>query len=149
MNSFPTHQTRPSVLTLPRQVYGFEGEAKHKHGELTYKLFAHVFTALPLASLVSPALPPSPKALASAVSKGQAPILSSEGRMRFFITHGGLFSKDNVTLDDIRAIPRLGKQPGNEGLMCELLWTDPQEAPGRGPSKRGKLSNCQNIRILY
>jgi len=22
-------------------------------------------------------------------------------------------------------------------LMCELLWTDPQEAVGRGPSKRG------------
>jgi hypothetical protein len=21
--------------------------------------------------------------------------------------------------------------------MCELLWTDPQDAPGRGPSKRG------------
>jgi len=21
--------------------------------------------------------------------------------------------------------------------MCELLWTDPQEQPGRGPSKRG------------
>lgn len=20
--------------------------------------------------------------------------------------------------------------------MCELLWTDPQEMPGRGPSKR-------------
>jgi serine/threonine-protein phosphatase 5 len=132
-------------LTLLPQVYGFEGEAKHKHGDLTYKLFAYVFTALPLASLVSPALPPSPKTLASSVSGGKAPILSSEGRLRFFVTHGGLFSKDNVTLDDIRAIPRLGKQPGNEGLMCELLWTDPQEAPGRGPSKRGKLSNRRNV----
>ncbi|CAG7854684.1 Serine/threonine-protein phosphatase T Short=PPT [Serendipita indica DSM 11827] len=119
------------------KVYGFEGEVKHKHGELAYKLFAHVFTALPLATLVSPALPPSPKALAGAVGKGQAPILSKEGRMRYFVTHGGLFSKDNITLDDIRAIPRIGKQPGNEGLMCELLWTDPQETPGRGPSKRG------------
>jgi serine/threonine-protein phosphatase 5 len=99
------------------KVYGFEGEVKHKHGELTYKLFSHVFTALPLATLVSPALTPTPKALASAIAKGQAPILSAEGRMRYFITHGGLFSKDNVTLDDIRAIPRIGKQPGNEGLM--------------------------------
>jgi serine/threonine-protein phosphatase 5 len=27
------------------KVYGFEGEAKSKHGEQTYKLFADVFTA--------------------------------------------------------------------------------------------------------
>ncbi|QRV79112.1 protein phosphatase 5 [Ceratobasidium sp. AG-Ba] len=112
------------------KVYGFEGEVKHKHGEMTYKLWAEVFTALPLATLVCPALPP--------ISTGKATaILSPEGRKRFFIVHGGLFSKDNVTLDDIKKIQRLGRQPGNEGLMCELLWTDPQEAPGRGPSKRG------------
>ncbi|KAG8720646.1 hypothetical protein FRC09_009214 [Ceratobasidium sp. 395] len=112
------------------KVYGFEGEVKHKHGETTYKLWAEVFTALPLATLVCPALPPVETGKATA-------ILSPEGRKRFFIVHGGLFSKDNVTLDDIKKIQRLGKQPGNEGLMCELLWTDPQEAPGRGPSKRG------------
>ncbi|CAD0057586.1 unnamed protein product [Aureobasidium pullulans] len=29
------------------------------------------------------------------------------------------------------------KQPGQSGLMMEMLWTDPQTAPGRGPSKRG------------
>jgi len=112
------------------KVYGFEGEVKHKHGEMTYKLWSEVFTALPLATLVSPTLPPVSTSKATA-------ILSPEGRKRFFIVHGGLFSKDGVTLDEIRKIPRLGKQPGNEGLMCELLWTDPQEAPGRGPSKRG------------
>jgi hypothetical protein len=59
--------------------------------------------------------------------------------MRFFVCHGGLFSKDGVTLDEIRAINRIGKQPGTDGLMCELLWTDPQENNGRGPSKRGKF----------
>ncbi|KAG8803392.1 hypothetical protein FRC16_005589 [Serendipita sp. 398] len=68
------HETRDM-----NKVYGFEGEVKHKHGEMTYKLFAHVFTALPLATLISPTLPPSPKTLASAVGKGQAPILSPEG----------------------------------------------------------------------
>lgn len=43
-----------------------------------------------------------------------------------------------MTLDDIRAIDRhrIG-QPGNEGLMSEMLWADPQTADGRGPSKRG------------
>ncbi|KAF9523995.1 Metallo-dependent phosphatase-like protein [Crepidotus variabilis] len=110
------------------RTYGFEGEAKHKHGEQAYKLFAHVFTTMPLATLLSASKPPSSK---------NAAILSPDGRRRFFIVHGGLFSKDGVTLDDIRKLDRVGRQPGQEGLMCELLWTDPQEMPGRGPSKRG------------
>ncbi|KAI0268648.1 Metallo-dependent phosphatase-like protein [Gloeopeniophorella convolvens] len=112
------------------RTYGFEGEAKHKHGEQSYKLFAHVFTTMPLATLISATQPP-------ATTKGA--ILSPEGLKRYFVTHGGLFSKDGVTLDEIRAINRIGRQPGTEGLMSEfqLLWTDPQELPGRGPSKRG------------
>lgn len=111
-------------------VYGFEGEAKHKHGEMTYKvrllshvmyrklrflvnqLFAHVFTALPLATLISASLPP--------VHSGNSYILSPEGRKRYFVVHGGLFSRDGVTLDEIRKIPRIGQQPGNDGLMCEV-----------------------------
>ncbi|KAL1723979.1 Metallo-dependent phosphatase-like protein [Schizophyllum commune] len=108
--------------------YGFEGEAKTKHGEQSYKLFAHVFTTLPLATLICASKPPP--------SAGKA-ILSPDGKKRYFVVHGGLFSKDGVTLEDIRKLDRIGKQPGTEGLMCELLWTDPQAQPGRGPSKRG------------
>ncbi|KAG8213728.1 Metallo-dependent phosphatase-like protein [Butyriboletus roseoflavus] len=111
------------------RTYGFEGEAKHKHGEQTYKLFAHVFTEIPLATLVNATKPSAhitPKT-----------ILSPEKLKRYFVVHGGLFSKDGVTLEEIRDIPRIGRQPGHEGLMCELLWTDPQDTPGRGPSKRG------------
>ncbi|KAN0102476.1 Metallo-dependent phosphatase-like protein [Russula decolorans] len=111
------------------RTYGFEGEAKHKHGELTYKLFAYVFTTMPLATLVSATRPPT---------ETQDVILSPEGVKRYFITHGGLFSKDGITLDEIRKINRIGRQPGTEGLMLpQLLWTDPQESPGWGPSKRG------------
>ena len=98
-----------------------------------------MFTALPLAALISPTLPPLPKSLPTAVPESKTPILSPDGKMRYFVCHGGLFSKDGVTLDEIRGINRIGKQPGTEGLMCELLWTDPQEEDGRGPSKRGKL----------
>jgi len=112
------------------RAYGFEGETKHKHGEQTYKLFAYVFTALPLATLISATKP-------SKTSPNENAILSPDGLKRYFVVHGGLFSKDGVTLDEIRKIPRIGRQPGQEGLMCELLWTDPQEQPGRGPSKRG------------
>lgn len=45
-------------------------------------------------------------------------ILSPEGYKRYFVVHGGLFSKDGVTLDDVRKIPRIGRQPGQDGLMC-------------------------------
>lgn len=50
--------------------------------------------------------------------------------------HGGLFSQDGVTLDDIRNIDRF-REPPDEGLMSEILWSDPQKAKGRAPSKRG------------
>lgn len=55
---------------------------------------------------------------------------------KVFIVHGGLFSEDNVTLDQIRAIDR-NMQPPESGLMTELLWSDPQKPMGRAPSKRG------------
>lgn len=76
-----------------------------------FKLFSESFSALPLATLIG---------------------------KKYFVLHGGLFSDDNVTLDDIRKLNRhKQRQPGQAGLMMEMLWTDPQTAPGRGPSKRG------------
>lgn len=56
--------------------------------------------------------------------------------MQVFCVHGGLFSKDGVTLDDIRAVDR-NREPPDDGLMCEMLWSDPGPLPGRQPSKRG------------
>lgn len=57
---------------------------------------------------------------------------------KYLVLHGGLFSDDKVTLDDIRKLNRhTQRQPGQSGLMMEMLWTDPQSEPGRGPSKRG------------
>ncbi|KAI4385066.1 hypothetical protein MLD38_003130 [Melastoma candidum] len=55
---------------------------------------------------------------------------------KVFVVHGGLFSVDGVKLSDIRSIDRFCEPP-EEGLMCEILWSDPQPMPGRGPSKRG------------
>ncbi|KAK4127689.1 protein phosphatase 5 [Parathielavia appendiculata] len=93
------------------RVYGFEGECKAKYNERVFKLFSESFSALPLATLVG---------------------------KKYFVLHGGLFSDDNVTLDDIRKLDRhKQRQPGQAGLMMEMLWTDPQPQPGRGPSKRG------------
>lgn len=44
----------------------------------------------------------------------------------FQVTHGGLFSEDSVMLDDIRNLRR-DRQPPEEGIMCELLWSDPHD----------------------
>lgn len=122
-------------------VYGFEAEAKEKYkGETTYKLFSEVFVSLPLATLIEASEKPARiEDLPWDSSDAQThPILSPSGHKRFFVVHGGIFSKDGVTLDDIRKIPRTTiKQPGQEGLMMEMLWADPQAAKGRAPSKRG------------
>ena len=93
------------------RMYGFEGECKAKYSERVFKLFSESFSALPLATLIGD---------------------------KFFVLHGGLFSDDSVSLDDIRKLDRHAqRQPGQSGLMMEMLWTDPQPEPGRGPSKRG------------
>ncbi|KAB8289958.1 hypothetical protein EYC80_010285 [Monilinia laxa] len=111
---------RPSAFFINRgnhetddmnRVYGFEGECKAKYNERTFKLFSESFSALPLATLIG---------------------------KKYLVLHGGLFSDDKITLDDIRALNRHNqRQPGQAGLMMEMLWTDPQKEPGRGPSKRG------------
>ncbi|BCS20131.1 protein serine/threonine phosphatase PPT1 [Aspergillus puulaauensis] len=93
------------------KVYGFEGECKAKYNETMFKVFSESFSALPLATLIG---------------------------NKFLVLHGGLFSNDKTTLDDIRKLDRHNqRQPGQQGLMMEMLWTDPQTEPGRGPSKRG------------
>ncbi|RYP79820.1 hypothetical protein DL769_002765 [Monosporascus sp. CRB-8-3] len=111
---------RPNAMFLNRgnhetddmnKIYGFEGECKAKYNERVFKLFSESFSALPLATLVG---------------------------SKYLVLHGGLFSDDNITLDDIRKLDRHAqRQPGQSGLMMEMLWTDPQTTPGRGPSKRG------------
>ncbi|KAK9843424.1 hypothetical protein WJX81_001775 [Elliptochloris bilobata] len=91
------------------KIYGFEGEVKAKYNATMAELFREAFCWLPLAHCLN-------------------------GKV--LVLHGGLFSRDGVTLDDLRAIDRC-REPPEEGLMCELLWSDPQAQDGRSPSKRG------------
>ncbi|XP_005533975.1 PREDICTED: protein PPP5D1, partial [Pseudopodoces humilis] len=95
------------------QMYGFEGEVKAKYTAQMFALFSEVFEWLPLAQCIN-------------------------GKV--LIMHGGLFSEDGVTLDDIRKIER-NRQPPDSGPMCDLLWSDPQPQNGRSVSKRGV--SCQ------
>ena len=91
------------------RLYGFEGEVVAKYDEGLYNAFCDAFAVLPLAHLIGNAV---------------------------FVVHGGLFSSDTVTLEDIEKIPR-DCEPGEEGLPVELLWADPMPQRGRQPSKRG------------
>ncbi|KAK9873705.1 hypothetical protein WA026_002062 [Henosepilachna vigintioctopunctata] len=91
------------------EMYGFHGEVKAKYSSQMCELFNEVYNWLPLAHLLN---------------------------KKVLVMHGGLFSKDGVTLDDIRKIDR-NRQPPEEGLMCDLLWSDPQNRNGRAPSRRG------------
>lgn len=122
-------------------IYGFEDEVEAKFDSTTYQLFTDAFVALPLATLITASRPPlTGDQLPASFSIAQRePIVEPEtGFKRFFVVHGGLFSRDDVTLDRIRALNRFQqRQPGEDGLMMELLWSDPQTEPGRAPSKRG------------
>ncbi|XP_045607414.1 serine/threonine-protein phosphatase 5 [Procambarus clarkii] len=91
------------------QMYGFQGEVKAKYTAQMAELFTEVYNWLPLCHCLN---------------------------SRVLVMHGGLFSDDNVTLDDIRKTDR-NRQPPEEGIMCELLWSDPMPGLGRAPSKRG------------
>jgi len=91
------------------QIYGFQDEVTAKIDKHAFELFSEAFNWLPLAMVIS---------------------------NRILVLHGGLFSEDGVTLADLRKINR-NQRPPDAGLMCEMLWSDPQEQPGRAQSKRG------------
>lgn len=74
------HLTRGNHETKNlNRVYGFEGEVRSKYDSQTMDLFTEVFQALPLAAVID---------------------------QRVFVTHGGLFCTDGVTLNDIEKIGR-------------------------------------------
>ncbi len=69
------------------RMYGFEGEVRHKYDSRVMDAFTEVFNVLPLAHVVG-------------------------GKV--FVVHGGLFSKEGVTLDELRKLPRAGQPPGKQ-----------------------------------
>jgi len=91
------------------KVYGFEGEVKAKYSQFIYELFSSLFCSLPLATRLN---------------------------KKILVVHGGLFAKDGVTLEEIRKLDRF-REPPDEGIMCDIMWSDPQPQAGRSPSKRG------------
>lgn len=63
-------------------------------------------------------------------------------QQKIFVVHGGLFSRDNVTLAHLKKISRKREPPlHQEGLEDkiyeDMLWSDPRSIAGRQPSERG------------
>ena len=92
------------------QMYGFKNEVIDKYAyDKIYSCFIELFKTLPLGHILN---------------------------KKILVVHGGLFSKDGVTIDEIKKIDRFREIP-ESGLMSELLWSDPCKEKGRLPSKRG------------
>ncbi|EGV65924.1 Metallo-dependent phosphatase [Yamadazyma tenuis ATCC 10573] len=96
------------------KTYGFTDECEHKYSQKVFEAFAESFGALPYAALINGS---------------------------YLCMHGGLFSRDDVTLKEIKNFNRFptsgSTQPPRDGIAMELLWTDPQPEVGRSQSKRG------------
>lgn len=91
------------------RVYGFYDECLRKYGSATvWKHLTDVFDFMPLTALVEDSI---------------------------LCDHGGL-SPQIDTLDELRTIDRFQEVP-NEGPMCDLLWSDPDDRQGWGTSPRG------------
>lgn len=91
------------------RIYGFYDECKRRYNIKLWKTFTDCFNCLPLAALV-------------------------EGTI--LCMHGGL-SPDLSDVDQLRRIERPLDIP-DHGLMCDLLWADPDEdITGWGENDRG------------
>ena len=132
----------PSSLHLARgnhesksmnKIYGFEGEIQAKYNTQMADVFREVFCWLPLGHIINDKVRTSspPLSLPPFADPPNLPPL-----FQAFVVHGGLFSSDEVTIGDLQTFDR-NREPPDEGYMCEMLWSDPQEQEGRAPSKRG------------
>ena len=91
------------------RIYGFYDECKRRFSVRLWKLFTDCFNCLPVAALIDE---------------------------KILCMHGGL-SPDLDSLDRIAEIQRPVDVP-DQGLLCDLLWSDPdRESPGWGENDRG------------
>ncbi|KAH8283462.1 hypothetical protein KR018_002984 [Drosophila ironensis] len=83
------------------RVYGFFDECKRRYSIKLWRAFVDCYECMPVAAIVAD---------------------------RIFCVHGGL-SPELKNLDEIRHLRRPTDVP-NDGLMCDLLWSDPDESTG-------------------
>ncbi|CAH1173808.1 unnamed protein product [Phaedon cochleariae] len=94
------------------KIYGFFDECKRRYNTKIFKLFTNVFDTLPVAAIIDD---------------------------KIFCCHGGL-SPELLHIGQIRNIERPTDVP-IQGLLCDLLWSDPCTTPGWTDNDRG-VSYC-------
>eukprot|EP00028_Trichosphaerium_sp_Am-I-7-wt_P014487 CAMPEP_0168508938 /NCGR_PEP_ID=MMETSP0405-20121227/436_1 /TAXON_ID=498012 /ORGANISM="Trichosphaerium sp, Strain Am-I-7 wt" /LENGTH=251 /DNA_ID=CAMNT_0008526217 /DNA_START=1196 /DNA_END=1951 /DNA_ORIENTATION=- len=90
------------------KIYGFYMECKRRYDVKLWRSFSDCFNCLPIAAIVDD---------------------------KIFCIHAGL-SPNLTSIDQIRRIQRPTEVP-DEGLLCDLLWSDPDGIKGWGPNDRG------------
>jgi serine/threonine-protein phosphatase PP1 catalytic subunit len=91
------------------RIYGFHDECRRRYNIKVWKMFTDCFNCMPIAAIVDE---------------------------KIFCVHGGL-SPELRQMDQVRRIPRPSDVP-DTGLMCDLLWSDPdKEVEYWGESDRG------------
>eukprot|EP00163_Fabomonas_tropica_P010710 TRINITY_DN2095_c0_g1_i2.p1 TRINITY_DN2095_c0_g1~~TRINITY_DN2095_c0_g1_i2.p1 ORF type:complete len:737 (-),score=186.41 TRINITY_DN2095_c0_g1_i2:193-2403(-) len=107
------HMNRGNHETLTMNcTYNFREEVREKYDDEMFDLFQEVFCLLPLATTV---------------------------QRRVLVLHGGLFKHEGVKLEHLRQIRRNMQPPVKprtfeESLIEDILWSDPQDEPGRVPN---------------
>jgi len=91
------------------RIYGFHDECRRRYNIKVWKMFTDCFNCMPIAAIVDE---------------------------KIFCVHGGL-SPELRQMDQVRRILRPSDVP-DTGLMCDLLWSDPdKEVEYWGESDRG------------
>jgi len=91
------------------RLYGFYDECKRRYSIKLWKRFSECFNYMPVAALINE---------------------------KILCMHGGL-SPDLTSIDQIRKIQRPVNIP-EEGVLCDLLWSDPdKDVNGWGDNERG------------
>ena len=101
------------------RIYGFFDECKRRYNIKIWKSFVDLFNYLPIAACIDD---------------------------KIFLVHGGL-SPELKTIDEIKKIMRPTDVP-EEGLLCDLLWSDPENSIKEwGDNDRG-VSVTFNVKVL-
>jgi len=90
------------------RIYGFYDEVKRRYSIRLWKTFTDIFNCLPVAAIVGG---------------------------KIFCMHGGL-SPELKSFEQIRKILRPTDVP-DKGIICDLLWADPNEGLGWAENDRG------------
>lgn len=100
--------------------FNFRAEVLNKYDEQTYNVFMDSFDCLPVAALIN---------------------------KKFIALHGGL-SPELQTLRELQAFSRF-TEPPKQGLMCDVLWADPVEAPDGKAREMFKLNQVRGCSFFY